>query len=99
MKAVAAAGPARRLVGLKIDGKRIPRQGYPVLVGDEPCGFVASGTWSPLFECAIATAIVDSKALSSGRPIAVDVRGKPAAATIVAMPFYKKDGSGSLQTK
>ena len=96
LKQVEAQGPKRKLVGLVIDGKRIPRQGYPILVDGKEAGFVASGTWSPTFECAIATALVDAKALASMRSIAVDVRGKPAEAKIVGLPFYKRDGTGSL---
>jgi aminomethyltransferase len=90
-------GPKRKLVGLVIEGKRIPRQGYGVLADGREAGTVASGTWSPTFERAIATALIDAQALAGARSIAVDVRGKPAAAKIVELPFYKRDGSGSLQ--
>lgn len=94
--AVQAAGPKRKMVGLKIDGKRIPRQGYPILVDGKEAGFVASGTWSPSYDCGIATALVDAAALETMKQIAVDVRGRPADAKIVGLPFYKRDGSGSL---
>lgn len=99
LKKVNAEGPKRRLIGLKIDGKRIPRQGYPVMIDGKPAGQVASGTWSPLFECAIATALVDTKALETAKTFAVDVRGTAAPAVRVEIPFYKRDGTGSLAKK
>ena len=99
LKTVEKNGPARHLIGLMIDGRRIPRQGYPVLINGQPAGFVASGTWSPTFDCAIATALVSASQLEKVQKIEVDVRGKPAAAQRVQLPFYKRDGSGSLQQK
>lgn len=89
------SGPSRRVVGLTIEGKRIPREGYSVLAGDRKVGYVCSGTWSPTFQRAIATAIVDVDALDG--ELAVDLRGRPTAAQRVETPFYKRDGSGSLQ--
>lgn len=91
------AGPKRRVVGLTLEGKRIPREGYAILSGDREVGHVCSGTWSPTFQCAIATAIVDSAVLDAGGELAVDLRGRPTAARRVELPFYKRDGSGSLQ--
>ena len=96
---VKAEGPARRLIGLRIDGRRIPRQGYPVLINGEAAGEVASGTWSPTFDLAIATALVDAAALEGASSIEVDVRGRPVQASVVELPFYKRDGSGSLNPK
>ena len=91
------AGLTRALVGLEIEGRRIPRHGYDVLAGDDKCGVVCSGTWSPTFDRAIATALCDKTALESGDVMSVDVRGRRVAARIVGLPFYKRDGSGSLQ--
>ncbi|MEZ6194228.1 MAG: glycine cleavage system aminomethyltransferase GcvT [Planctomycetota bacterium] len=87
-------GPKRQIVGLTLEGRRIPREGYPVVAGDEVVGEVRSGTWSPTFQRAIATALVRSDALD--RELEVDLRGKRIAARRVDLPFYKRDGSGSL---
>jgi aminomethyltransferase len=93
---VKAAGPKRRIVGLTVEGRRIPRESYSIMAGDEKVGHVASGSWSPTFECAIATALIDSSVLDANQELEVDIRGKRATAKIVELPFYKKDGSGSL---
>ncbi len=95
---VKAEGPSRKIVGLKVEGRRIPREGYPIMVGDRQVGHVASGSWSPTFEVGIATALVAVDALNEGAPLEVDIRGKRAAAQLVDLPFYKRDGTGSLNS-
>ena len=89
-------GPKRQLLGLTVEGRRIPRQGYAVFSGETEVGFVTSGTWSPSFERAIATALVNSSAVDS--ELSIDIRGRRAAARRVEIPFYKRDGSGSLNS-
>ena len=49
------AGPERRLVGLKVDGKRPPRHGYGVLHGEERVGEVTSGCPSPTSGSGVGT--------------------------------------------
>ncbi len=53
-------------VGLQVDGKRVPRQGCPVLHGDEVVGEVTSGTFSPTFVRPIAMAYVRPSAHAVG---------------------------------
>ncbi len=95
---VKAEGPRRRIVGLAVEGRRIPRQGYAVLDGGAEVGRIASGSWSPTFERAIATALVSAEVSEVGRKLTIDIRGRTATAEVVALPFYKRDGSGSLNT-
>jgi aminomethyltransferase len=93
LAAIRARGPSRRIVGLVIDGRRIPRQGCRVLSGGEDVGEVRSGTLSPTLEKNIATAMVAASAADEG-PIEVDIRGHRAGAVRVPMPFYvRKDRS------
>ncbi len=96
LERVKAEGPARRMTGFVVEGRRIPRQGYDVVKNGEVVGRVCSGTWSPSFEQGIATALVASEALADDDGFEIDIRGKRAPARIVALPFYKRDGSGSL---
>jgi aminomethyltransferase len=90
-KAVAAEkerGVARRLRGLLLDGRRPPREGQAVLAGDRRVGTVSSGNFSPVLERGIALAFVDTDAgLEDGDAVTVDLRGTPAAATLVRPPF------------
>ena len=77
-------------VGLQCDGKRVPRQGCPVLHGDEIVGEVTSGTFSPTFDRPIAMAYVRPTAQAVGTHLAVDIRGTQHAATVVPLPFYER---------
>jgi aminomethyltransferase len=77
-------------VGLSVEGKRVPRQGCPVLHNNEIVGEVTSGTFSPTFERAIAMAYVRPTAQAVGTRLAVDIRGTQYAATVVPLPFYKR---------
>jgi aminomethyltransferase len=76
-------------IGLAVEGKRVPRQGCPVLQGDEIVGEVTSGTFSPTFERSIAMAYVRPTAQTIGTKLAVDIRGTQHPAVIVPLPFYK----------
>jgi len=81
--------PGRRLVGLKLTGRGIARQGYEV--ADErgvPLGAVTSGTLSPLTREAIAMAWVRSSHAEPGTGLTVLIRGQAVAATVVLPPFH-----------
>jgi aminomethyltransferase len=84
------AGSTRRLVGLEMRGPGIARQGYPVLYYDEPVGVVTSGTQAPTLGRAVALAYVRSPLAEPGTNVAVEIRGAPVAAAVVATPFYKR---------
>jgi aminomethyltransferase len=77
-------------VGLQVEGKRVPRQGCPVLHGEEIVGEVTSGTFSPTFERSIAMAYVRPTAQAVGTRLAVDIRGTHCAAVVVPLPFYER---------
>lgn len=80
----------RQRVGLELDGKRIAREGAAVLVARRPVGQVTSGTFGPTVGKAIAMAYVDPTQTSVGTVCEVDVRGKPAQARVVPLPFYAR---------
>jgi aminomethyltransferase len=77
-------------VGLSLDGRRVPRQGCPVLQNGDVVGDVTSGTFSPTFERPIAMAYVRPSAQVMGTQLAVDIRGTQHAAVVVPLPFYKR---------
>jgi aminomethyltransferase len=77
-------------VGLQLDGRRVPRQGCPVLHGSEIVGDVTSGTFSPTFQRPIAMAYVRPTAQAVGTRLAVDIRGTHHAAVVVPLPFYER---------
>jgi aminomethyltransferase len=87
---------ARRLVGLTTEGRRAGRADYPVFTADavegtEPVGIITSGALSPTLGFPIAMAYVDPDVLDAGTPLTIDVRGTRIPATVVSLPFYKKE--------
>ena len=77
-------------VGLMLDGKRIAREGSAIFSGREQIGRVTSGTFSPTLGQPIAMGYVPLESASAGTSVEVDVRGKRVPATIVALPFYRR---------
>ncbi len=91
VKAVATAGPKRKLVGLELEGRRIARQGTPVVdASGAPVGEVTSGTFSPTLQKSIAMAYVDAAMSEVGMQLAADIKGEKNAAKVVPLPFYKR---------
>ena len=56
------AAPGLARVGLKLEAKRIARQGAVVFSGEEQVGEVTSGTFSPTLQVSLAMALVDPAA-------------------------------------
>ena len=90
LEQVAAEGPSRRLVGLKLQGRAIARHDYPVLHDGETVGIVTSGSWSPTLEEAIALAVVPTHLAKVGSELGVEIRGQVQPATVVKRPFYRR---------
>jgi aminomethyltransferase len=89
IRGIAAAGPARRLVGLVLDSPRAARQGMPVARDGSPIGAVTSGCISPTLEKSIAMAYVDAAHAAAGGTVDVDLGRQTVRAEVVALPFYK----------
>ena len=90
-----AEGVPQRLVGLRLQGRAIPRHGYPVLAagaaaGSAAIGRVSSGGWSPSLEAGIALARVPAELARIGTELAVEIRGKAEPALVVKRPFYRR---------
>ncbi|MFN3432183.1 MAG: glycine cleavage system aminomethyltransferase GcvT [Candidatus Sericytochromatia bacterium] len=80
----------QKIVGLRLEGRQIAREGYAVYQGDRAVGRVVSGTFSPTLQAPIATALVESAALSNGEPLLVEIRTNKHPASIVKLPFYRR---------
>lgn len=82
-------GVARKLVGLRLQGRNIARHGYPVLHQGERVGHVTSGTLSPTLGYPVALAYVSADCARVGQWLEVEIRGKLFPAEVVKRPFYK----------
>jgi aminomethyltransferase len=90
LAARASSGPARRLVGLTIQSRRIPRHGYPVLADGVACGTVTSGAPSPTLGQPIAMAYLNASPGRDDAVLAVDIRGEAVPAQLTDLPFYSR---------
>jgi aminomethyltransferase len=86
-------GVSRRLRGLAVPGRRPPRQGYGVHLGDDLVGEVTSGNFSPVLGHGIALALL-ATAVDDNSAVQLDVRGHLEDASIVPVPFVAKKRKG-----
>lgn len=77
------------LVGLEMEGRGVPRAGYPVHHNGSPVGEVTSGTFSPSLKKGVALAIVERSVRAAGTELEVIVRGKPQTAVVTKLPFVR----------
>jgi len=92
LRVIAERGPARKLVGLELNGPRIARHGSAIKRGSAVIGEVTSGTFSPTLQKSIALAYLDAAHADVGAAVDVDLRGTAVAAKVVPLPFYKRSG-------
>jgi aminomethyltransferase len=83
-------GPARKLVGLVMEGRGIARHDYPVHRDERRTGVVTSGTHSPSLGKAIAMAYVAPADGETGTILDVEIREQRVPAKVVDLPFYKR---------
>jgi aminomethyltransferase len=90
--ALLAADPTKPIrVGLEVDGKRAAREGSAILGPDaHPVGTVTSGSFCPWLEKSLAMGYVRPDFATVGTALGIDVRGTTLAATVVPLPFYKR---------
>lgn len=85
-----AEGTPERLAPFLIEGAGIPRDGNPVLSGEEQVGVVTSGTFSPSLERGAGLAYVRADLAEPGTELEIDVRGKRRRARVASKPLYRK---------
>lgn len=86
-----AEGPRRKIVGLELDDRAIPRHGYEVLNdADEVVGHVTTGYHSISTDKSVAMAMVDAPWNARGTRLKVRIRRKTFPCTVVPKKFYKK---------
>lgn len=93
-RAIAAkrdGGGSKILAGIRTqDGRSIARQGYAILRDGKRIGVITSGTFAPSFNRPLAMGYLDPPGARAGDLIDVEIRGRAAPATIMALPFYRR---------
>ena len=82
-------GLTRKIVGLKLEGRRTARQGFEVRANGETVGQVTSGVLSPTLGDSIAMALVGMDHTKEGTLLSIQFGEKEVPATVVKIPFYK----------
>ncbi len=95
---MAEQGIGERLVGLRMDGRSIPREGQRIIHDGNDAGYITSGTFSPTTGLSIAMGYVSSP-LGAGAPVNVDIRGRMTSGTVAVMPFYDTSVYGWKRVK
>ena len=84
-------GVSRKLVGIELLDRAIPRHGYEVLNdADEVIGAITTGYRGISVDKSIAMALIDSRYSAVDTPVKVRIRRKVFPAIVVKKKFYKK---------
>ncbi len=85
-----ANGAPRKLVGLEMIDRGIPRHGYKVYSGDQLIGEVTTGTQSPTLKKNVGLALLEKEFTEVGTEVEVEIRSKRIKAVVTKTPFYKR---------
>jgi len=85
-------GISKKLVGIKVIEKGIPRQGYKVYKDGIAVGYITSGTLSPTLNLPIGMGYVRIKYSDIGTKLDIEIRNKTAKVEVVKLPFYLPAG-------
>ncbi|MGO4732492.1 glycine cleavage system aminomethyltransferase GcvT [Paenibacillus sp. 2KB_22] len=92
-------GPARKLVGIEVLERGIPRPHYPIYAEGVQIGEVTTGTQSPTLKRNLGLALIDSKYAALGTPLEIEIRGKKLKAEVVKTPFHKRTRTSKTPTQ
>lgn len=92
-------GPARKLVGIEVLERGIPRPHYPIYADGVQIGEVTTGTQSPTLKRNLGLALIDSKYAALGTPLEIEIRGKKLKAEVVKTPFHKRTRTSKTPTQ
>ena len=83
-------GVERKLVGIELNDKAIPRHGYTVLKDGEPVGEVTTGYHTISTDKSVCMALVDTQYAKLGTELQVQIRKKVFPGVVVKKRFYDK---------
>lgn len=85
-----ANGVEKRVIGIELEGKAIPRNGYAVVKDGETVGEVTTGYHSISTDKSVCMALVKAEFAKLGTPLEVQIRKKTFPGVVVKKRFYGK---------
>ena len=85
-----AEGVEKKLVGIELADKAIPRHGYTVLKDGEPIGEVTTGYHTISTDKSVCMALIDSRYAKLDTPVDIQIRKKVFPGKVVKKRFYEK---------
>lgn len=85
-----AEGPARKIVGIALEGHAIPRHGYEVMADGKKVGEVTTGYRSISKGQSVCMALVDAAWAKLGTPLDICIHRRLHRGTVVKKKFYDK---------
>ena len=86
-----AEGPAKKLVGIELADKAIPRHGYTVLnMEGEPIGEVTTGYHALSVDKSVCMALIDAQYAKLDTEVQIQIRKKVFPGKVVKKQFYNK---------
>jgi aminomethyltransferase len=83
-----AEGVKKKLTGVRLLERGVPRPGAPVLIDGRRAGTLCSATYSPSLSAGIGVGYLDQPTLAPGAKCAVTLHGRDVPAEIVKVPFF-----------
>lgn len=83
-------GVAKKLVGIELADKAIPRHGYTVLKDEQPIGEVTTGYHTLSTDKSVCMALIDSQYAALGTEVDIQIRKKVFGGKVVKKLFYEK---------
>ncbi len=80
-------GISRKLVGVRLTQRGVPRSHYKVLHDGQPVGEVTSGTFSPSLNIGVALCNVPTAMSKVGTQLDIEIRNSVGAGEVVVLPF------------
>ncbi|OCA82163.1 glycine cleavage system protein T [Bacillus wudalianchiensis] len=90
LSAQKGTGLKRKLTGIEVTGRGIPRYGYRVFSGEKDIGLITSGMRSPSLQKNLGLALLSPKYTDPGTELQVEIRNKKVDAVVINTPFYKR---------
>jgi aminomethyltransferase len=84
-------GPAKKLVGIELNDKAIPRHGYVVLKDGQPIGEVTTGYHTISTDKSVCMALVDTQFAKLDTEVDIQIRKKVFPGKVVKKQFYNKN--------